>query len=125
MKCDGCGRERTDEQLGIHRHSGIRFCLDKHDCHGYGTHGIYMEVAEEVMDMIIDGLIHSLCAESDDHGIVTVWSPSAKEQIGTHLMKRLKKRTLEMYKEWHPTGNGWPIYCDNCGRNVASTFCGM
>jgi hypothetical protein len=91
MKCDGCRRERTDEQLSIHDSSGIRFCRDREDCHRFRKEGRYHEVAQEVIDLIISGtLLHATCAEDAAHGCVVVWSSGAQEQIGAHLAKRLR-----------------------------------
>lgn len=90
MKCDGCRRERTDEQLSRHDSSGIRFCCDRKECHAYRTQGLFMEVAQELIDMIIDGvLLSSSCVEDDNHGCLVVWSSQAQEQIATHIRERM------------------------------------
>jgi hypothetical protein len=53
--------------------------------------GIYHEVAQEVIDLIISGkLLHATCAEDANHGCVVVWSSGANEQIGAHLANRLR-----------------------------------
>ena len=90
MKCDYCGRERTDEQFSRHDSSGIRLCSDREECREYRTDGRFMEVAEEIVGLIIGGgLCSAECAHDKEHGCVIVWSSGTQEQIGAHIRKRL------------------------------------
>lgn len=90
MKCDSCGRERTDDQLSRHDSAGIRFCRDRQDCHNYRKDGRFAEVAQEIIDMLTGGgILTARCADNKDHACVSVVSPAAKDQIAALLASKL------------------------------------
>ena len=92
MRCDSCQRERTDEQLSRHDSSGIRFCHDREECHRYRTEGRFLDVAQEVIDLVIEsGLCHAECAHDKEHGCVVVWSSGAQGQIAAQLRDKLRQ----------------------------------
>jgi hypothetical protein len=44
-------------------------------------------LAEQIMNMIMDGLITSECVEDKDHGVMSIWSANSQEQIATHIQR--------------------------------------
>ena len=91
IKCDICQRDQYAAKIVHDEKGGFNICKDKTDCNAHMTEGVYMAVAEEVIEMITGGgLNHAECARCEDSAVVIVWSKSAKEQIGSHLIKRLR-----------------------------------
>ena len=46
-------------------------------------------LAEQIIDMIADGLTNIYCIEDNIHPCQCVWSGNAKEQIATHIHKAI------------------------------------
>jgi hypothetical protein len=92
MKCDACRRELDNSKIDHHSKSGINTCKDYADCCRYRKEGVYLQMAEELIDMIIKGLIHTECVQDKEHGCLTVWSAVANEQIAAFLADKLKGR---------------------------------
>ena len=44
-------------------------------------------LAEQIMDMIISGLIKTECVTAKDEPCLTVWASNSQEQIATHIQK--------------------------------------
>ena len=90
MRCDSCRRDLDDSKVNHHSASGLNSCKDPVDCHRYRRFGKFEDIAEGVIDQIIKGaLIHPICAEDKDHGVVMVWSPIAKEQLAEYIRRQV------------------------------------
>jgi hypothetical protein len=92
LRCDFCGRSREEDQ--IRRFSGgFLSCVDQPDCRQYSKEGEFTELGQKIIDMIISAkLISPQCATDADHGVVSVWSANADEQIGMLIKSTLRRR---------------------------------